>query len=351
MPYHGEWSWAHIRNILNSNGREWAAEGPNIQEAIDDLPAGGGRVWLPYAPVADPLRITAPIDVVDGLNLVGIGRSSTTIYLENDSDCDMIRYVGAENLYDLLIENIMFNGNRTNQVAGHGLNIDTVGGGSVSDSKISRCAFNQMWDDGVHIETCWGWTIEDTWAENCNQNGFAFEGGSGPTCYRLKAGYCGDAGLRIWGSTYSRILGLESFENDNQGVMLGAGTDHTVLSASHIWDNSQGGVGAADNIWVQGDCCLLDDLSIIGLAQARWGINIQASADDTRINQCHISGHTVGTIQDLGARTRINGHGREAVGAPGAPVAANWDVGDIVRNTFDNTQWIKDYDGVMRQIA
>lgn len=51
------------------------------------------------------------------------------------------------------------------------------------------------------------------------------------------------------------------------------------------------------------------------------------------------------------ARNRINGLGREAAGIGGTPTAALWDVGDRVQNTDDNTHWIKDYDGIMRQIA
>lgn len=306
---------------------------------------------LPYAPLSDPLRISTPIDLVHRLRITGVSRGGTTIYLENGSDCDMMRYVGGDSLYAFALEYLSFQGNKTNQAAGRGLNVETSGGGAVYDSEMRMCSFKNMKEDAVRIQSCWGWTIFDTWAEYNDGHGFVFDGGSQLMGYRLKSALNGNSGFRFWGAEKCKLFGFETFSNMTQGAIIGATSHETLLVGGSVRDNSQAGVGASDGIYVQADRCILDDLVINGAAQERDGIRIVAGADDTKINQCQIYGQTGADITDNGARTTINGHGREDVGAPGPPAAANWDVGDIVRNTNDNTQWIKDYDGVMRQIA
>ena len=42
--------------------------------------------------------------------------------------------------------------------------------------------------------------------------------------------------------------------------------------------------------------------------------------------------------------------GEEAAGAGNPPTAGNWHMGDMVKNTDDNTIWLKDYGGTMRKI-
>ncbi|MFX1266129.1 MAG: hypothetical protein ACFFH0_12155, partial [Promethearchaeota archaeon] len=84
----------------------------------------------------------------------------------------------------------------------------------------------------------------------------------------------------------------------------------------------------------------------------RYGVNIPFTAtEDVRIDNCVFVNHVTGDINDAGTRTRINGLAREAAGIGGTPTAKNWDVGDMVLNTDDNTVWIKDYTGAMRRLG
>jgi len=59
----------------------------------------------------------------------------------------------------------------------------------------------------------------------------------------------------------------------------------------------------------------------------------------------------VSNVDDHGKYTVINGIGKEAAGVGGTPSASNWSIGDLVFNTDDNTVWIKDSAGTMRQLA
>jgi hypothetical protein len=57
--------------------------------------------------------------------------------------------------------------------------------------------------------------------------------------------------------------------------------------------------------------------------------------------------NALGSILDFGTRTRVNGVGKEAAGIGNAPSTTLWDVGDIVKNTDDNSVWIKNANGTM----
>ena len=114
MPHFGEWDWSHIRNILNSNGREWPPLGANIQRAIDDLPATGGFVWLPSLPMTIPAKITISTDSV---TVTGPAFGTPTLTLANGVDDHMFEV--AANMVSLT--NMRLEGNFANNTAGDGI--------------------------------------------------------------------------------------------------------------------------------------------------------------------------------------------------------------------------------------
>ena len=149
MPRHGEWSWAHIENILNSEGHEWPATGPNIQEAIDDLPVAGGWVWLPEGAFMPAVTIVP----CDNLKLIGKGRS-TIIQAPDGFDDDLIKATGKTGV---VIKQIQFIGNEANQTAeSNGAKLH-----GCAESEVSECWFTDIRDLNVAIHGCTDTIIEN----------------------------------------------------------------------------------------------------------------------------------------------------------------------------------------------
>lgn len=342
----------HRKRILNSNGHEWAPSGENVKKAVDDLPLSRGTVWIPYAPVADPLIIPEPIEFGSGLTIKGLNLYSSVLKMADDVDDSMFKYTQVGNVMGLTLRDLWIDGNKANNVAGSGVESTPADGGSRSkDFDWERVFFTDWAEYGFHVEDPWGFRARNVIAEHNALDGGFLVGATHASLVLSKFNNNGECGLV---STTSRTLLIQTelAVNGYHGYKIGGGYEHTVDDCI-IRDNSQDTINTYDGIYIgaRGRHRILGSI-IDGQSQQRYGVNLIAAARvDCILDNNHIINNVTANINDAGARTRINGHGREDVGAPGAPTAALWYVGDIVRNTNDNTQWIKDYDGVFRQIA
>ena len=357
MPHLGEWGWGHVGNILNSNGREFPPIGDNIQRAIDDLPPigasqHGGTVWLPRAPVANPLVVTAPIEVYGHLNIIGQGINATNIDLADDVNDSMFKYLDAPRTYNFRLAYLMCHGNRENQTAGNCFEVDAAAG-KFDDATFLRVGMMYFKENGFETKDTWGWQVYATYVEHCDTHGFYATAGGDFAMVGCKFGYCGQNGADI--AAYNgRILGTIFIENNRNGLSL-SGHELKVMGCT-LTGNGTETVNTYDAIIVYGDENQIVGNTFLGLVDAvattRYAVNINAGADGTVIDDYTIDGMATGDFLDGGARTTINGLGREAADTGVAPVAANWRTGDVVQNTnFPTEIWTKDYAGVMRRLA
>lgn len=100
----------HTTYIYNSEGHHWAPQAENIQKAINDLPATGGKVWLP----ADT-TFTLSSKITDGgknnVTLQGAGWS-TVLKIAGGSTFNGIELIGAKGW---ILKDFKMDGNSANQ--------------------------------------------------------------------------------------------------------------------------------------------------------------------------------------------------------------------------------------------
>lgn len=82
-------------------------------------------------------------------------------------------------------------------------------------------------------------------------------------------------------------------------------------------------------------------------------INDADITDKLRVpgNDTVVSGVPAEMVLNGGSRNTINYQGEEAAGSGNSPTAADWEVGDQVRNIDDDTVWLLDGSETWRQIA
>jgi len=126
--------------IRNSKGNYWAATGANIQLAIDDL--DNGTVYFP----TDTFIITAKLTGNSDVDLIGSG--SGTIFKLGDSVDDDILYI--DDISNMVISNIMFDGNNEGNTGAAGTNCIDIQGTS-NNITIQNCWFNHGCGNMVSI--------------------------------------------------------------------------------------------------------------------------------------------------------------------------------------------------------
>lgn len=376
-----------FRNIINSENSEWPPLGPNIQLAVNDLPPlEGGWVLLPQGVlwINQTLMVDKPLKLVGCGGGTSVHNQMTIIALANNSNCDMIRFRAlGQVVTDSLIEDVGIYGNSANQAAGSGILFQREAESeTLADVFLNRLLIWQCREHGVEcIGLSYNLWLTNTMAEYCTLNGFFIEAANtvhlrspftiGNGASGIYVNNCAEVnitdpftrantgrGIYVRGTTDASLKGGTSRGNGLAGVRLG-GSIRSHLSSMNIYDNGSSSPNTIDGVEILAEAgydALRNRVTDIfsgnvATANQRYGVSLDATAADCRLNGLDLSGNVTGTILDNGTRTRINGYGREAVGGVGPPVDPLWSIGDIICNTFDNTYWLKDIAGVMRQLA
>jgi len=92
--------------IFNSLGHHWSPKAANIQKAIDDLPAEGGKVWLPGKDLGTCPTTTIP----SGVHLFGAGYATKV-----DQDGDTHVFQNEDNATDIRISNFRIVGSGSSE--------------------------------------------------------------------------------------------------------------------------------------------------------------------------------------------------------------------------------------------
>ncbi len=143
-----------------------------IQQAIDDLPPGGGRIVL----LDGIFLIGSPIEIRHNCLIQGQGICATTLALAPGANCNMFEYtqtgssVGFFALTDLYMD-----GNKSNNTAGSGL----VTNAYLIDVHLKGVMMMKFAERGVYAGITWGWVFDDVIIEYCDGDGVWLHNGTG----------------------------------------------------------------------------------------------------------------------------------------------------------------------------
>ena len=209
---------------LNKGRADYICDGVDdqveIQAALDALPDRGGEVALSEGlfNISAAIKVYKASVVFRHTALRGRGLGSTAIHLSNNSNCNMIEYVGgAENLGFLYLEDMTLNGKKDTQTSGHGYySVNPAGGGNTYDTRIRNVFFSSCKEYGFYITGGWGVMIDNCISEHNGKTGGYI---SGVECF---------------------INELHTAENDGVGLLLSGA--QLQISNCRISDNGQAGI-------------------------------------------------------------------------------------------------------------
>lgn len=263
-----------------------------IQPAIDDLPAGGGVVYVKEGAYETTATITIPSD---NISLIGAGRSTI---IRPDS----VTGISANNQLAVTIEGIYFDG--TN--AGALDNAILLTGASTTDCFIRACWFSNFTSDCIFIHT------------NATRISIL-------ECFFITNGAAG-----VHSITDGRILVNSCFFEDCWNSISVGNSDASVINNNIIISDSSDSIYIpqdTSNIIITNNVCSSgtgSGIRLVGVGimpnennivmnnvckdNTGWGIRISTAATFRTIivgNQCY--NNTAGQIQDLGTDSQI-GH-------------------------------------------
>ena len=166
-------------NTTNATGRadyecDGTADDVQIQEAIDALPAAGGRVLL----LEGTYQISATIELDDDTLFEGAGEF-TILTLDDSVDDTLLTNrnstPGARHgtgNYRITVRNLYVDGNKSNQGAG----LDTlwcVGFSTVEDLRIENITVVDGWTAGIRTEFCTYVMVTNCRVDNAGDDGIA----------------------------------------------------------------------------------------------------------------------------------------------------------------------------------
>lgn len=373
----GERGWILIAYDVDANAATV------LQTTIND--ANVGKIYLPYTPSGDPIILSATITIHGRLHIEGMSVTATMLQLADGVNGNMFEFTGTTSNLFFTLKHVYCDGNKDNNTAGWGFYVNPTDTGSFLDVTIRNVWFADFVDGGICTYIFWGWILDNVLCEGNDGNGFDIRGDTGKIvhCQGIKNGghglklgdtgedkaalyifvadsnfeECGEHGVNIELSRFSGFVNVLSRLNDKHGFYIHGDGDNQFIGCKAIYNSLETGepnTYDGFHLTFRADRCVFVGCIADGLdgTKQRYGFNVSADGCvDVIIDDYKAYNNATGEINDVGTRTRINGLGREAAGGA-APGAANWSFGDIVQDT-DNpaNHWIKDYDGVMRQIA
>jgi len=386
----------------NENGRiQYSNSDFNkvIEKAINDVVSiGGGNILLR----AGTHKITTAIsrEKEDNVAIYGEGRQ-TLLQLQANTYINIIQLRGCKGW---IISNLRIDGARANNPdQGELENQHAIWVGASEDKTQSKhCKFSKLWLENVRrygircsaSNLAGLWVRDDTFHEiklltaiNVRR-AVGFSGLNKNICIGSTFEN-EDYGSNCEDTASYNVFGFNHVKGSGQGIYFGGGTPEYNVAAGNTMEavtslftslagnnnvyalNTLKGDQTTDGVHISGNYNTIvgNRLSsfVKGIVVKGNGNVIDANTiSDCTYNAIHVqtgaTDNIVGPgnryinitwahVKDEGSKTRIHGLARGAYGVGVPPTAGDWEVGDIVRNTDDNTLWIKCADGVMRQLA
>ena len=265
-------------NSIDNENADFVCDGTDdhveIQQAIDNLPSGGGSVYLREG----TYNIGATINLNNNVALIGAG-AGTLLYLANNVNDDVIYGISLDNV---LIADLKINGNGSNQTTGEGIHIDVSWKFRIEGTWIEKCKV-----DGIYLNACSWFTVSGNVLDG-NQTGDGIFNDSGQ--YNNFVGNIltgnGFNGITVQGGDWNTVTGNTADGNTVDGIMLWGFADFNTITGNTSEGNGEHGIGL-------GSTCVNNTISgntIEGNGQA--GINLINSCDHNTISNNTIVGNS-----------------------------------------------------------
>lgn len=195
-----------------------SADQTEIQEAIDNLPAGGGIIRIKKGTYV----ISSQISVLKNNVLIEGEGAATILQMANSANLDtqiQIGNGGTTTYQNCAVRNIQFDGNKANQTSGSGSGVIIYGASSYKNAR--------------HI-------IENCWVHDSRSDGIRLIGAEDSVVKNCIVWNCGGTAIGVFtASQYNSILGNVCFSN-NYGVYDNNGNYITV--SGNVFRNNAYGV-------------------------------------------------------------------------------------------------------------
>lgn len=289
-----------------------------IQEAIDDLPAAGGMVFIPSGThsISTTINVNKPCIITGTVN-------STIIYLADTSNVDVFTLPADQ--IDVTIRDLKIDGNLANNLAnGNGIyatdgNLDCLFEGleiqNCRDSGIhinriatpplvviSKCNIHDCvgvgFNAGIQVEYGDYCRIVDNIVDSC-YSGIRLQRGIQTIISRNVCGNCGADGIVLASTTRSVIVSDNvCYSNTLRGISLQGITWDDIVIGNSCYLNTRSGIMIyrCNGTLVQGNTCKNNGNGYAGILVEGDGTN---NADNNAIinNLCDNN-----TVQDYGVR-------------------------------------------------
>ncbi len=220
-------------NSIDNENADFVCDGTNdhveIQQAIDNLPSGGGSVYLREG----TYDIGATITLNNNVALIGAG-AGTWLYLANNVDDDVIYGTGLDNL---LVADLRIYGNGANNTGGHGIYILNAWKFRIEDVWVENCD-----KDGINLTFCWYSTVSNSILDGNGQYGITVAGASQNV--NVVGNVCTgnvDGGLYLETLYWSTVSG-NTTEGNLWGIVAWAGSESNAITGNTVVGNDEHGI-------------------------------------------------------------------------------------------------------------
>lgn len=221
-----------------------------IQAAINELPSRGGIVQL----LEGNFDIAASIVPAERLILRGAGSEATILNLANGVNDSMIKDHSsfASNRIFLNIESMNLEGNKANNTAGSGIDLQPAGAGHYWDVVMRDVYIEHFKDDGIISNDGHDYIIDHCLPEYNDGRGIVITGGG-----HCNIQYCtikaNSVGVDVTGTYHSKIHANFVQACVNQGII----SDTRSMTWGNMCDGNCTATGAISNYLMKGNYGIL----------------------------------------------------------------------------------------------
>jgi len=252
-------------------------------------------------------HVSAPIQMKESFsNLSGAGHGwelgGTTLYLDDNSDCNMIEMLGTEHrVYFPTVHDLILEGNQANNASGNGIYCPVTTVNEVSDEMFYNLGIHDIKDDGMYIYGGWYVSLINVWCEVCGGVGAKLNVQSNVLNSVFSSN--GGTGLELGGICSVSNSSVE--QNVGHGIVVY--DKYARICHNMIRGNSKDAAGVSHGIvsWSADDITIADNV-ILGSAVQGHGIYVGATTERIDIHDNNISGNVTAAITNDGTGNRVH---------------------------------------------